>query len=392
MAKHPNKYPNKFIKNDQTPEQVHNYNMKKDMRDGWTYKKLGEVCSINSGKSIKSNLICADKFEGGFPCYGGNGLRGYVSCNSHEGGLPVIGRVGALCGNVHYVQQPFYATEHALVVSKISEDVDHAWLCRLLESMKLGDYAEGVAQPVIAASKITKLCIPLPPLTTQQQIVSELDLLTHILDQKRQQLKEYDALAESIFYDMFGDPVENPKGWEVKKLRAVSKFFNGKAHENSIDEDGAFILVNAKFIASSGSIVKRTNIQLFPLVKNDIVMVMSDVPNGKALARCYLVEEDNKYTLNQRICAFRGYTENSIYMLWLLNRNEYFLSFNDGNGQTNLRKEEVLDCPLPLPPLPLQQTFAAKIQSIEHQKQLLKESIKETEMLFQSRMDYWFNG
>ena len=243
----------------------------------------------------------------------------------------------------------------------------------------------------ITTKMLNNTSLAIPPLLEQQQIVEELDLLSSIIEKKKEQLKELDNLAQSIFYDMFGDPVTNEKGWEVKTIGEIASFYNGKAHENDIDENGQYILVNAKYISSDGKILKRTNKQLFPLFKNDIVMVMSDVPNGKALARCFLIKSNNKYSLNQRICAFRDYSANPIFLLFLLNRNNYYLRFDDGNGQTNLRKNDVIGCPTILPPLPLQQQFASKIEAIEWQKELIKQSITEVETLFNSRMDYYFN-
>lgn len=243
----------------------------------------------------------------------------------------------------------------------------------------------------ISSKVIANTVLPLPPLSVQQSIVAELDKINEVIDLKKAQLKDLDLLAQSIFYEMFGDPIENPKGWEVKKLGEVCDFYNGKAHENAIDENGKYLLINSKFIASEAEVVKRTNEQMFPLYMNDITMVMSDVPNGRALAKCYLVKENGVYTLNQRICAFRNYTLNHIYFFKVLNRNGYFLRFNDGNGQTNLRKNDILNCPIPLPPLSLQQEFAKKIEAIEVQKTAIKQSLAEAETLLASRMDYWFN-
>ena len=91
--------------------------------------------------------------------------------------------------------------------------------------------------------------------------------------------------------------------WEEKLLGDVVVFKNGKAHENCVVEDGRFIIVNSKFISTEGEIRKYSNHQLEPLNTNDIVMVMSDVPNGKALAKCFYIESDNEFTLNQRICS-----------------------------------------------------------------------------------------
>ena len=83
------------------------------------------------------------------------------------------------------------------------------------------------------------------------------------------------------------------KKWDVKKLGEVCAFFNGQAHEKCIDENGTYKLINSKFVSSEGGNYKRTNNALSPLFINDIVMVMSDVPNGKTLAKCFIVDKDN---------------------------------------------------------------------------------------------------
>ena len=150
-----------------------------------------------------------------------------------------------------------------------------------------------------------------------------------------------------------------PIDWDLKRLLDVSDFSNGKAHEQSIDEAGDFVVVNSKFISTEGEIFKNSNQAISPLAKGDITLVMSDIPNGKALAKCYLIEIDNKYTLNQRICSIETRVCDNVFLFYVLNRNKYFLSFDSGSGQTNLRRNEVLDCPLAIPPTIAEQTAIA---------------------------------
>ena len=239
-------------------------------------------------------------------------------------------------------------------------------------------------------SDLSNKTVPIPFFSIQSVILSELDIITEMISKYDEQLKELDKLSQSIFYEMFGDPVENEKGWEVKIISDVSTYFNGVAHEQDIDDDGEYTLINSKFISTNGKVQKRTNKQRFPLLKNDLTMVLSDVPNGKALAKCYLVNEDNKYSLNQRICCFRGYEGAPLFFKYVVNRHQYFLSFNDGKGQTNLRKGDVEKMPIILPPLPLQQSFARKIEAIEAMKSKVREAKKEAETLLAARMQYWF--
>lgn len=148
---------------------------------------------------------------------------------------------------------------------------------------------------------------------------------------------------------------------EITTLGKSCEFFNGKAHEKDIDETGKYIVVNSKFISSDGNKFKRTNKQMFPLYKDDIVMVMSDVPNGRALAKCFIVDKDDTYSLNQRICCIRSKEFDTKYLYYQLNRHEHFLAFNNGENQTNLRKDDILDCPMIKPSMEEQKRLVIQI-------------------------------
>ncbi len=151
--------------------------------------------------------------------------------------------------------------------------------------------------------------------------------------------------------------------WKKTTVGKSCEFFNGKAHEKCINPNGNFIVVNSKYIASEGKLKKNTNKQLFPLLTNDIVMVMSDVPDGKALAKCLIINIDNKYTLNQRIACIRSEKFYAPFLKYQLNRNPHFLKFNNSENQTNLRKSDILNCPLFEPPLAEQQSIVAKLDA-----------------------------
>lgn len=132
--------------------------------------------------------------------------------------------------------------------------------------------------------------------------------------------------------------------WALLKLDEVAKYRNGKAHENSISLQGKFIVVNSKFISTNGEVKKFADLQIEPIFKNEISFVLSDVPNGRAIARTFLIDQNGKYTLNQRIAAITPNRNISPYYLYvLLNRNKYFLEFDDGVKQTNLSKADVLE-------------------------------------------------
>lgn len=356
------------------------------MKHNYEYKKIKEVCKKESS-NLQQNKIAG--LSGDYPVYGAGGIVKNVTFYEQE--KPYIGIVkdGAGVGraNIYPAKTSLLGTLQYILPNP---DIIIGYLLYCLQGLNLSKFSSGATIPHIYFRDYGECLIPLPPLPVQERIVEELDRLSLILEKKKQQIKELDFLAQSIFYDMFGDPIENEKGWEMKPISEIARFYNGKAHEQAIDEKGEYVLVNSKFISSNGMIKKRTNLQLCPLFINDITMVMSDVPNGKALAKCYLIDKDNIYTLNQRICVFRDYQILPQYLLFALNRNKYFLNFNDGNGQTNLRKNEVEKCPIQMPPLDLQQSFAKKIEAIEKQKELINQSIKEVQLLFDAKMDYYF--
>lgn len=154
---------------------------------------------------------------------------------------------------------------------------------------------------------------------------------------------------------------EIPEDWGIKYLRELANFKNGKAHENDIKDDGKYIVVNSKFISTEGEIKKYSDYCHCSTSKNNILMVMSDVPNGRAIAKCFFVDECDKYTVNQRICSIELIKDNPEFIFYLLNRNPYYLSFDDGVKQTNLRKDDVLNCPVVVPMLIEEQTSIAKV-------------------------------
>tara|TARA_R100000365_G_C2734792_1_gene64364 strand:+ start:88 stop:1260 length:1173 start_codon:yes stop_codon:yes gene_type:complete len=178
-----------------------------------------------------------------------------------------------------------------------------------------------------------------------------------------------------------------PEGWKLCPLGALVSFANGKAHEKDISEDGKYILVNSKFISTEGRVYKRSHEAFCPARSHDVLMVMSDVPNGRAIAKCFYVMEDGKYTVNQRIARLRADKVDSKFLFYAINRNSYYLRFDDGITQTNLRKDEVLECPVRTPPLPEQKKIAQILstwdQAITATERLLENSQQRKKGLMQ---------
>ena len=136
---------------------------------------MGEVLDLRAGRFIRATDLSPELSSSHrFPCFGGNGIRGYTSNSSHEGEHVIIGRQGALCGNVKFAHGPFYATEHAVVVTP-TQNLDIRWVFHVLERMNLNQYATKSAQPGLAVKTLEQLPFLVPPLSEQKRIVSVLD-------------------------------------------------------------------------------------------------------------------------------------------------------------------------------------------------------------------------
>ncbi|HFC8542850.1 TPA: restriction endonuclease subunit S [Neisseria weaveri] len=144
-----------------------------EIPENWVWVRLGEIFSMQAGKFIKADDISE---TGEYPCFGGNGMRGYTNTYNREGYFPLIGRQGALCGNIKIANGKFYATEHAVVVETFA-DCNPLWAGHFLTALDLNQYATSTAQPGLSVEKISVILIPLPPLAEQVRIVAKLDAL-----------------------------------------------------------------------------------------------------------------------------------------------------------------------------------------------------------------------
>ena len=148
-----------------------------DIPDSWEWCRIGSIFTLQAGKSISSASISEKSDKSPYPCYGGNGCRGYVEIFNRDGDYPLIGRQGALCGNINRATGKFYATEHAVcVTSYYCVNVD--WLCLFLRALNLNQYATATAQPGLAVSTLNEVLFPLPPQEEQNRIAKTIGVLS----------------------------------------------------------------------------------------------------------------------------------------------------------------------------------------------------------------------
>lgn len=175
---------------------------------GWETELFGDICSLKAGDFVKAAAISEHREVDLFPCYGGNGLRGFVQTYTHNGTYVLIGRQGALCGNVKYVSGVFHATEHAVVVTHKVE-ISAIWLYYCLYKLNLNRFATGAAQPGLAVNKLNNISIILPPLPLQQQFAEMIEKIDKQKQKVKTALKESEDLFQRLMQDMFNPKYNN---------------------------------------------------------------------------------------------------------------------------------------------------------------------------------------
>lgn len=363
------------------------------MKQGWEYKKLEDVGTIEYGTRV------VQKVDGGsiYPVYGGGGATFRMDRYNRENRM-VIARFAISKQCTRFVYGKFFLNDSGLTVSPNSNIISQAYLdkCLMANNNKIYSLGKGAAQKNLEMKAFAKLPIPVPPLPTQQAIVSELDTLSGIIAECKETLKDYDALEQSIFYDMFGDPVKNEKGWEVKKLgeigfccsggtpsRSNPEYFNGDIMWYSAGE------LNEMYLGDSVEKITETalnNCSAKICKAGSLFVGMYDT----AAFKLGIAKVDS--CSNQACANIQLYEDNIIWLYFtLLMMKEEALKNRHGARQKNLNLGYIKNFDIPLPPLPLQQDFATKIEAIEQMKEETKEALQEAETLFQARMDYWFN-
>ncbi|MEA3455018.1 MAG: N-6 DNA methylase [Campylobacterota bacterium] len=160
-------------------------------------KPLGEICEMKAGTFVSASNISDEKSLENYPCYGGNGLRGYTKTFTHNGTYSLVGRQGALCGNIHTVSGKFHATEHALVVTPLS-NTNATWLEYKLREINLNQYATGTAQPGLSVKNLINIPISLPSLKQQKEIVSKIEVIEKEIAIKEKELESIPKQKEEI--------------------------------------------------------------------------------------------------------------------------------------------------------------------------------------------------
>ena len=388
------------------------------MKQGWEYKKLGEVCEVVSGSTPKTNV----------PEYWGEGHYWVTPAELNDTIVYIdkterqitdealtktklrllpVGTVllssRAPIGKVAITKTEMYCNQ-GFKNCICSDSIYNKYLFYFLRLKKeyLNSLGRGATFKEISKSIVESITIPLPPKSTQLTIVSELDKINELIRLKKEQLKDYDNLAQSIFYEMFGDPVENDKGWEVKYLNDICDVRDGTHDSPQYLQHSEYSLVTSKNIVNDeidfskvnyiseedfNNINKRSKVD-----DGDIIMPMIGTIGNPIIVH---IDKVHKFCI-KNVALIKFVAETQISNLFLLNLmkcksfNDYLKSHNKGGTQKFIALGTIRKLRIILPPLPLQHLFAQRIEQIERQKSAVQKSITDLETLLASRMQYWF--
>ena len=286
-----------------------------------------------------------------------------------------------------------------------TNDINNDFLLYYLKSNALMSYIKiysaGSVRNNLRFKTLASFPVKVPSLETQRLIVAELDSIIGIIEKKKEQLKELDNLAQSIFYNMFGDLIANEQSWEVKKLGDICVPKKSILRANKVfKKDETIHYIDISSVDNTQAVLTGTTSFVFgeapsraqqQVEKNDILVSMVR-PNLKNIA---MVQYEDIYLVaSSGFCVLRAKDCNPFFIkAFVLTERftRYLTDLTTGANYPAVREEDIKKCVIGVPPLNLQNEYAKKIENIERQKELIKRSIEETETLFNSRMDYWFN-
>jgi len=334
-------------------------------------KSIGDICDIICGQDYKS----VQDANGKYPIYGTGGIMGYASQSRCPANSIIIGRKGSI-NNPLFVQEAFWNVDTAFGVVPNTSVIVPKYFFYFCRHYDFTIHDVSVTLPSLRRSDIVKIQVPVPSLEEQERIVAELDLLTGIIDKQKAQLKDLDALAQSIFYDMFGNPDTNEKEWDIKTIGDTCSITCGQDYKNVQDENGKYP------IFGTGGLMGHANQYRCP--KDSIIIGRKGNINNPIYVAEPFWNVDTAFgvTPNNTIL-------NSLFFYYFC-LNYDFTKHDVSVTIPSLRRTDVLKIKVPIPPIALQKVFSNKISSIEQQKESINCSISETQKLFDYTMDKYF--
>lgn len=390
------------------------------MREGWEYKKLGQVCTSDLGKTLNKSkdggelhpYLCSinilwDKIDLSTlkqACFEADEQEKYTV---RKGDLLVC-EGGDTGRSAIWDRDETILYQNALHRLRFHESVSPKFVLFYLLYLKdIGEidnkYSKGVTIKHLVKKALLSIPLPIPPKSTQLSIVSELDKINELIRIKKEQLKDYDTLAQSIFYEMFGDPVVNEKGWEMKTLGYICEITSSKrVFANEYVDTGVPFYRSKEVIEKSKQLPISVELYISESHYNKIKSSFGVPQIGDILVTAvgtigkiwvvdtnepFYFKDGNLVWLRNIKGAHCEYFRYSLF--YLIDEYKKVNANGAAYNALTIAKLKLMLCPLP--PLSLQQSFAHKIEQIERQKAAVQSTITDLETLLAVRMQYWFD-
>ena len=367
--------------------------------------KLTDICRPKQWKTISGDEISS---EGKYPVYGANGKMGFFHEYNHIDETLLIGCRGT-CGTLHITEKFSYTNGNAMALDNLDKKANVKFLYYFFSKRGFNDVVSGGVQKQITIQNLQRIEIPLPNLATQQRIAAILDQADAIIQNNRAIVQKYDALTQSLFLDMFGDPVRNEKGWEKRKLNdflevLVDVGSNGgndwvSANIKMKDEEDYALMIrtvnlnkndfenNLKYVSEETyNLFKKTKVYGGEIIMNKIGSA------GEFWLMPYL-NRPVSLGLNQLMMTFKNLDKFYFYFYFSTNYGKRLIN-SKLNGATtkSITKTALRDLDILYPPMELQNQFAERVAMIEAQKQQAQLELAKSEELFASLLQRAFNG
>lgn len=381
------------------------------MKHNWEYKRLGEVCKLSAGGDKPKETVQEKNAECSIPVYSNgiekDGLYGY--CKESKICSPAVTISGRGTLGVPFIRLTPFVPIIRLIVALPSDKLGIKFLYYWILNRKFS--GNGGTIPQLTVPMIKDESIPLPSLTEQEQIVSELDALNETISKCRELLATLDSLAQSLFYNTFGDPITNPKGWPISKMKNLTSLItNGTTPKGgqAVYVDSGIIFFRSQNVWRNKLVMddiayldEYTNASMkgSMLHHNDILITKTGRINteNSSLGRSALFTgEDNTANINGHVYLVRlNETMEPRFVLSILLSNSYRDLIRKvcvgAIDKRQLNLTHIEDFPIITPPIEMQQKFVQQIEAIEAEKKQVEETMAEVQTLLNSRMDYWFN-
>ena len=365
---------------------------------GWCLSTLGEVFTLQAGKNITAKDIKDAVTESHpYKCYGGNGVRGFVALYNREGDFPIIGRQGALCGNINIAKGKFYATEHAVVVESYC-DVDLMWAYYILITLNLNQYATATAQPGLSVAVINDVCIPIPPRKEQERISKEIEHWFALIDQIEQGKSDLQTIIKQtknkiLDFAIHGklvpqDPNDEPAiellkrinpdftpcdnghytqlpiGWEVVPMQLLCSLTDGKKLDGKEMPN-----LDVKYLRGERDFKTLTNGRY--VAANNLLILVDGENSGEVFRTP--IEGYQGSTFKQLHIAENIHTD---YLLHVINLHRKSLRENKiGSAIPHLNKKQFKAIEVPVPPYNEQVKIVAAINSAQDRLDTIMENL-----------------